>query len=79
VPVPCISKALKAASDKAAPSALAAVEWASLITACCEGPLGAVSELERPSWFECELTTRSEDGDALELQIETKHTASDRA
>lgn len=56
VPVPCICSA---AIQQLAPS-LAALgaprlqPWsdrAARITACCDGPLGAVSVLDRPSWF----------------------------
>ena len=49
VPVPCIWSTRVAALSGVGVGT--DVDIAARITACCEGPLGAVSELLRPSWF----------------------------
>ena len=50
VPVPCISR------PSTAPGSVLADPRQLRITRCCEGPLGAVRELERPSWFTADAT-----------------------
>jgi hypothetical protein len=58
VPVPCICRP----STPSAGTALSAM--AARITACWEGPFGAVSELDRPSWFTAHPTTAAPAGPA---------------
>ena len=51
VPVPCISSASAGRSNAGDAPRAAAVN-----TACCDGPFGAVSDADRPSWFTADDT-----------------------
>ena len=54
VPVPCIS------SSSTALASMLAVRRALRMARCWEGPLGAVRELDRPSWFTADATSDPE-------------------